>query len=73
MKCQEYLKPNLKRNQVRDLREKPKETSGNTASLEREEPKESDFKPEGELETGYTEESWAKPEKDMEEKESVKI
>ena len=46
------------------------EISGSTAPLEREEPKKSEFKPEGELETGYTEESWAKPERGMEEKET---
>ncbi|OED06031.1 transcriptional regulator [Methanosarcina sp. A14] len=39
--------------------------------MEREESKKSEFKPEGELETGYTEESWAKPERDMEEKETL--
>ncbi len=36
---------------------------------EKKEPKESDFKAPGELETGYTEKSWEKPEKTMEEKE----
>ena len=45
------------------------EVSG-TAPLEKEEPKKSEFKPEGELETGYTKESWAKPERDMEGKEA---
>lgn len=35
---------------------------------EKKEPKESDFKAPGELETGYTEKSWEKPEKAMEEK-----
>lgn len=45
--------------------------SGNTSLLEREEPKKSEFKPEGELETGYTKESWKKPEKGMEEKEAI--
>jgi phage shock protein PspC (stress-responsive transcriptional regulator) len=44
------------------------EVSGSTAPPEREEPKKSEFKPQGELETGYTEESWVKPERDMEEK-----
>ncbi len=34
------------------------------------EPKESDFKAPGELETGYTEKSWEKPEKTMEGKEA---
>ncbi|MHC1756523.1 MAG: PspC domain-containing protein [Methanosarcina sp.] len=38
---------------------------------EKKEPKESDFKAPGELETGYTEKSWEKPEKTMEEKEAV--
>ncbi|WP_440946750.1 PspC domain-containing protein [Methanosarcina sp. T3] len=37
---------------------------------EKKEPKESDFKAPGELETGYTEKSWEKPEKTMEEKEA---
>jgi len=46
------------------------EVSGSTEPLEIEEPKKSEFKPQGELETGYTEESWAKPERDMEEKET---
>ena len=50
---------------------KTKETSESTASLEREEPKKSDFKLQGELETGYTEESWAKPESNMEEKTTL--
>jgi Putative stress-responsive transcriptional regulator len=45
--------------------------SGNTSPLEREETKKSEFKPEGELETGYTKESWKKPEKGMEEKEAI--
>jgi phage shock protein C len=45
--------------------------SGSTAPLEREEPIESEFKPKGELETGYTEESWSKPERDMDEKEAI--
>ncbi|HEY3363247.1 MAG TPA: PspC domain-containing protein [Methanosarcina sp.] len=45
--------------------------SGSTAPLEREKPKKSEFKLEGELETGYTKESWAKPEKGMEEKEAI--
>jgi phage shock protein PspC (stress-responsive transcriptional regulator) len=35
---------------------------------EKKEPKESNFKAPGELETGYTEKSWEKPEKTMEEK-----
>jgi phage shock protein PspC (stress-responsive transcriptional regulator) len=43
-------------------------TGGSGEPLEREEPKKSEFKPEGELETGYKEESWAKPQGDMEEK-----
>ncbi len=47
------------------------EVSGSTTSLEREEPKGSEFKAPGELETGYTEESWAKPQRDMEEKEAI--
>ncbi len=42
-----------------------KEVSASPVSLEREEPKESEFKPQGELETGYTEESWSKPERGM--------
>ncbi|HWQ48099.1 MAG TPA: PspC domain-containing protein [Methanosarcina sp.] len=46
------------------------EASGSNATLEREEPKKRELKPQGELETGYTEESWAKPERDMEEKET---
>ncbi len=46
------------------------EASVNTTPLKREETKKSEFKPQGELETGYTEESWAKP-KDMEEKEAI--
>lgn len=46
---------------------KTEEEVSGTAPLEREEPKKSEFKPERELETGYTEESWAKPERDMEE------
>ncbi len=54
---------------------KQKETGGEfkteDASLERKEPKESDFKSSG-AETGYTQESWAKPERDMEEKESIR-
>ena len=50
---------------------KTKESSESTASLEREKPKKSDFKLQGELETGYTEESWAKPESDMEEKTTI--
>ncbi|AKB83678.1 Transcriptional regulator [Methanosarcina barkeri 3] len=41
-------------------------TSGSGAPLQREEPKKSEFKPQGDLETGYKEESWKKPE-DMEE------
>lgn len=49
---------------------KTEEEVSGTAPLEREEPKKSEFKPEGELETGYTEESWAKPERSMEEKET---
>ncbi|WP_048137889.1 MULTISPECIES: PspC domain-containing protein [unclassified Methanosarcina] len=36
---------------------------------EKKDPKESDFKAPGELETGYTEKSWEKPEKTMEETE----
>jgi phage shock protein C len=51
---------------------KQKETGGEfkteSASLERKEPKESDFKSSG-AETGYTQESWAKPEESMEIKE----
>ncbi|MDQ1276338.1 MAG: phage shock protein [Euryarchaeota archaeon] len=35
---------------------------------EKKEPKESEFKAPGEIETGYTEKSWEKPEKAMEEK-----
>jgi len=46
-------------------------TSGSTAPLQREEPKKAEFKPQGESETGYTGESWAKPERDMEEKEAI--
>lgn len=42
-------------------------TSGSGESLKREEPTKSEFKPQGELETGYKEESWEKPE-GMEEK-----
>jgi len=45
-------------------------TSGSGEPLQREEPKKSEFKPQGELETGYTEESWTKPERDMEETET---
>ena len=45
--------------------------SGSTAPLEREKPKKSEFKPEGELETGYTKESWTKPQRGMEEKATV--
>jgi len=45
-----------------------KEIIRDSAFQERKEPKESDFKASGELETGYTEKSWAKPEKSMEEK-----
>lgn len=41
-------------------------TSGSGEPLQREEPNKSEFKPQGELETGYKEESWEKPE-DMEE------
>jgi phage shock protein C len=44
-------------------------TSGSDEPLQKEEPKKSEFKPQGELETGYKEESWEKP-KDME-KEAV--
>ncbi len=47
------------------------EIGGSTAPLEREEPKKSEFKPQGELETGYTEESWTKPERDMEKQETT--
>jgi phage shock protein C len=43
----------------------------NTEYQEKKEPKESDFKAPGELETGYTEKSWEKPEKTMEEKEAI--
>jgi len=54
---------------------KQKETGGEFeiegASLERKEPKESDFKASG-TETGYTQESWAKPEESMEKKEASK-
>lgn len=42
-------------------------TSGSGEPLEREEPTKREFKPQGELETGYKEESWEKPE-GMEEK-----
>lgn len=49
------------------------EVSGGTAPLEREKPKKSEFKPQGELETGYTKESWEKPERDMEKQEPAKI
>jgi len=42
-------------------------TSGSGESLKREEPTKSEFKPQGKLETGYTEKSWGKPE-GMEEK-----
>lgn len=52
---------------VRPERKNEEEISGSTAPLEREEPKKSESKPEGKLETGYTEESWAKPDRDMEE------
>lgn len=52
---------------------KQKETGGEfkteDSSLERKELKESDFKPSG-AETGYTQESWAKPEESMEKKEA---
>lgn len=52
---------------------KQKETGGEfkteDASLERKEPKESDFKFSG-AETGYTQESWAKSEENMEKKEA---
>lgn len=41
-------------------------TSGSDEPLQREEPRKSEFKPQGELETGYKEKSWEKPE-DMEE------
>lgn len=51
--------------------EKTKETSKSTAPLERKEPKIKDFKPEGELETGYTEKSWAKPERKVEEETTL--
>jgi phage shock protein C len=37
-------------------------TSGSGEPLQREEPKKSEFKPQGDLETGYKEESWEKPE-----------
>jgi phage shock protein PspC (stress-responsive transcriptional regulator) len=47
------------------------EVSGGIAHLEREEPKKSEFKAPGELETGYTRESWAKPERDMEKQETA--
>ena len=47
------------------------EIGGSTAPLEREEPKKSEFKSQGELETGYTEESWTKPERDMEKQETA--
>lgn len=40
----------------------------NSEFQEKKEPKESDFKASGEIETGYTEKSWEKPEKSMEEK-----
>jgi phage shock protein PspC (stress-responsive transcriptional regulator) len=43
-------------------------TSEDTALQERKEPKGSDFKVPGELETGSTEKSWAKPEEKKEEK-----
>jgi len=41
----------------------------NSEFEEKKEPKKSEFKTPGELETGYTEKSWEKPEKTMEEKE----
>ncbi len=47
-----------------------KKTSDDSTVLERKEPKESDFKAPGELETSYTEKSWAKPEEKMEGKEA---
>ena len=40
----------------------------NSEFQEKKEPEESDFKSPGELETGYTEKAWKKPEKTMEEK-----
>lgn len=40
--------------------------AGESTYQERKEPEASEFKPPGELETGYTEKSWEKPEKTME-------
>ncbi len=45
-----------------------KKTCGDSAPFERKEPKESNFTAPGELESGYTEKSWTKPEKSMEDK-----
>jgi phage shock protein PspC (stress-responsive transcriptional regulator) len=55
----------------KNVRSEPKseETRGETrtdTTREKQEPKESDFKPPGELETGYKEKSWEKPQGDME-------
>ncbi len=47
-----------------------RETGEIIGSPERKEPKETEFKAPGEPETGYTKESWTKPEKGMEEKEA---
>ena len=55
----------------KNVRSEPKseETRGETrtdTTLEKQEPKEKDFKPPGELETGYKEKSWEKPQGDTE-------
>lgn len=49
-----------------------KKTSAESAPFERKEPKDSDFTAPEELETGYTEKSWAKPEENMAGKEPEK-
>lgn len=45
-----------------------KKTSEDSAPFERKEPSANEFTAPGELESGYTEESWVKPEKSMEDK-----
>ncbi len=45
-----------------------KKTRGDSAPFERKEPSANEFTAPGELESGYTEKSWDKPEKNMDEK-----
>ena len=49
-----------------------KETGKEVQLQERKEPSAKEFTAPGELETGYTEKSWAKPEKSMEETTTAK-